>query len=101
LILRHPSLTKNYWTVPSWGWIRDNFSETLQDIIKKKEQLLQSYDTGCKEMWLLVVAEHNSASAFFEPNAATLNHSYKSTFKRIFFSGLFSGKVSELKLTPP
>jgi hypothetical protein len=97
-IFRNPLFTRNYWTVASWGWIVENFVESLQETITKKEIPLRGYDTGCAALWLLIVADDSSPSAFFNPSDSTLCHPYVSSFDRVFFLELFNGKASELKL---
>ena len=97
-ILRHPVLTRNYWTVPQAGWILENFPQLLQERIAKKETHIRGYDSGCAALWLLVVAEHSGPSSFFEPSEATLAHTYTSSFDRMFFLELFKRSVFELKL---
>jgi hypothetical protein len=48
--------------------------------------------------WLLIVAEGNSASTFFDRSTKTLQHSYRSSFDRIFFLEAFRRKVWELNV---
>ena len=97
-ILRHPVLTRNYWTVPQAGWILENFPQLLQEKIAKKEASIRGYDADCTALWLLVVAEHRGPSSFFAPSGATLARSYDSSFDRVFFLELLQRKVFELKL---
>jgi hypothetical protein len=97
-ITRHRLLTANYWIVPAVGWILENFEGPLQETITKKEIPLRGYDTGCAVLWLLIVAEDSSPSAFFNPSESTLCHPYVSSFDRVFFLELFKGKAFELKL---
>jgi hypothetical protein len=98
LIWRPPSLSRNCWTVASFGWIRENFAQTLQETIAKKEARILGYDTGCDALWLLIVGENSSPSAFFNPSESTLSHPYVSSFDRVFFLELFQAKASELRI---
>ena len=98
LIWRPPSLTRNCWTVASFGWIRENFVQALQETIAKKEARILGYDTGCDALWLLIVGENSSPSAFFDPSESTLSHPYVSSFDRVFFLELFQAKASELRI---
>jgi hypothetical protein len=97
-IWRLPLLTRNHWTVGPFGLIRENFAQTLQEVISKKEAPIRGYDTGCAALWLLIVAEHSSPSAFFDPSESTLSHPYVSSFDRVFFLELSKRKAFELRI---
>jgi len=101
LILRNAALTKNHWTIPSFGWIVENFTETLQQIITKKERLIHGYDTECNALWLLIVAENGSAASFFDPSPETQSYPYASSFDRVFFLDLFKMHLFELTIERP
>jgi hypothetical protein len=89
---------ENNWTAPSAGFYREHFVEELQRVISEKDSKLKGYMPGCKEQWLLVVAENSSPSTFFDPSEETVNHRYKSAFHKVFVMELFKVKVFELKL---
>lgn len=97
-IYRYSRPNKNLWTAPSAGFYREHFAEELQRVISEKDSKLNGYLPDCKEQWLLVVAENSSPSTFFDPSEATVNHSYKSAFDKVFVMELFKLKLSELKL---
>ena len=96
-IYRLPAQKRNHWTIPSTGFVQENFIPELQDIMSNKGNLLQDYQQ-CAEYWLLIVAQNNSASTFFDPSAATLGHKYTSQFNRVFLLEGFHRRVSELEL---
>jgi hypothetical protein len=100
-ILRNRVLSRNYWTIPTWGWIMENFTEKLQEVITSKESRIRGYDSECNELWLLVVAENSTAAAGFDPSESTLAHPYVSSFNRVFFLDLFKREIFELKLERP
>jgi hypothetical protein len=97
-ILRHAVLKRNYWTIPSAGWFRENIARELQETITKKEARIRGYDAGCAALWLLIVAENNGPSAFFDPSESTLSHPYVASFDRVFFLDLFKAKAFELRI---
>ena len=87
-----------YWTAPSAGFYREHFVEKLRQVISEKDSKLSGYSQDCKEQWLLVVAENSNPSTFYDPSEATVNHSYKSAFDKVFVMELFKVKLFELKL---
>jgi hypothetical protein len=89
---------ENLWTAPSAGLVRKDFVDELQSVISEKDSKLCSYASDCKEQWLLVIAEMGSPSTFFNPSEKTTNHSYKSSFNKIFLLESLTAKLFELKL---
>jgi len=77
-IYRHSWPEENRWSAPSAGLYRENFVDELQSVISKKDSKLRGYARDCKEHWLLVVAENNGPSTFFDPSEKTASHCYKS-----------------------
>jgi hypothetical protein len=97
-LFRLATLRCNFWSVPSAGFVQEDFGSEMQTIIAKKDALLTGYQ-ACSEYWLLIAAEGNSASTFFHPSPTTVVHKYCSAFKRIFFLEAFTRKLWELKLS--
>ena len=97
-IFRYSWPDKNLWAAPSAGFYREHFVEELQQVISEKDSKLSGYSEDCKEQWLLVVAENSNPSTFYDPSEATVNHSYKSAFDKVFVMELFKVKLFELKL---
>ncbi len=97
-IIRLSAFRRNFWSVPSAGFFQEEFAPKIEAIITTKEHAISTYRTDCTGRWLLVVAEGNSASTFFDPSTKTLQHSYSSSFDRIFLVEAFRRKVWELKV---
>lgn len=66
-LYRLATLRCNFWSVPSAGFVQEDFVSQMQAIIAKKDRLLTRYQ-ACSEYWLLIVAEGNNASTFFYPS---------------------------------
>jgi hypothetical protein len=98
-IIRLSALPKNFWSVPSAGFFQEDFAPKIEAIIATKEHAIRTYETDCIEAWLLIAAEGNSASTFFDPSKKTLQHSYRSSFDRIFLIEAFRRKVWELNIS--
>ena len=99
-IIRLSAFRRNFWSVPSAGFFQENFAPKIEAIIAIKEHAISNYGTECIRRWLLIVAEGNSASTFFDPSTKTLQHSYRSSFDRIFFLEAFRRQVWELNVSP-
>ena len=98
-IIRLSAFRRNFWSVPSAGFFQEDFAPKIEAIIATKEHAIRIYKTDCIERWLLIVAEGNSASTFFDPSTKTLQHSYRSSFDRIFFLEAFRRRVWELNVS--
>ncbi|KAA3617861.1 MAG: hypothetical protein D8M58_00055 [Calditrichaeota bacterium] len=90
-------LTKNYWQVPVAGFVQKNFIQELQDIINVKNTKLDSYKEKCEECWLLVVADSNFPSSFFDPDIETKNYKYKCNFEKAFCMWDWYGDYFEIQ----
>jgi hypothetical protein len=97
-IIRLSAFRRNFWSVPSAGFFQEDFAPKIEAIITTKEHAISTYETDCTRRWLLIVAEGNSASTFFDPSTKTLQHSYSSSFDRIFLVEAFRRKVWELNI---
>jgi hypothetical protein len=98
-IIRLSAFRRNFWSVPSAGFFQEDFAPKIEAIIAIKEHAMRTYKTDCIERWLLIAAEGNSASTFFDPSKKTRQHSYRSSFDRIFFLEAFRRKVWELNVS--
>src|SRR4030095_12299259 len=98
-IIRLSAFRRNFWCVPSAGFFQEDFAPKIEAIITSKEHAMSTYGTDCIGRWLLIVAEGNSASTFFDPSTKTRQHSYCSSFDRIFFLEAFRRKVWELNVS--
>ena len=71
----------------------------LQDCLNKKGgNLLQEYRKKCQECWLLVYADWEGPSSFYEMSADMKSRQYKSGFDRVYFLESFSNNISKLHL---
>jgi len=98
-IIRLSAFRRNFWSVRSAGFFQEDFAPKIEAIIAIKEHAMRTYKTDCIERWLLIAAEGNSASTFFDPSKKTRQHSYRSSFDRIFFLEAFRRKVWELNVS--
>ena len=96
-IFRHKALSRNYWSVPSFGWVQENCANEIQARITEKEKRLVGYDPKCSEIWLLVVAENSSAAGAFDPSEITLSQQYTSSFDLVFFLDPSRRRLVQLK----
>jgi hypothetical protein len=97
-IIRLSAFRRNFWSVPSAGFFQEDFAPKIEAIIATKEHAISTYRTDCIGRWLLIAAEGNSASTFFDPSRETLQHSYRSSFDRVFFLEAVRRRVWELNV---
>jgi hypothetical protein len=71
-IIRLSVFRRNFWSVPSAGFFQEEFAAKIEAIIKTKEHAISSYRTDYTGRWLLIVAEGNSASTFFDPSTKNI-----------------------------
>lgn len=93
-----PSAGMAHWSAPRAGWVAPLTVEALQARIDQKAPLLPKYTQRVVENWLLLVAEGNRPSQFFDTDTrSTFNASMiSSPFARTFFYGHMGGTVFEL-----
>ena len=95
-IARNAAFTRNLWTLPSGGFVQEDFVPELKEVIAAKDKLLRRYHKDCVTHWLVIVAENNSPSTLLEPSEATLTHIYCSGFNRIIVLDALRQKVHNL-----
>lgn len=95
-VARFDVLDENCWTVSSFGFSQTNFISELQQRIDEKNSELHRYLKRCAQCWLLVVADGEGASSFFNPSDETKSHRYNSGFDRTFFMDVAARRVLEL-----
>jgi hypothetical protein len=68
----------------------------IQESIDSKERKLRSCLQKCDECWLLIVAPSWTPAGMIHPDAASLEHTYSSSFTRIYFLNHSYGTVTQL-----
>jgi hypothetical protein len=90
-------LKNGLWRVPQGGFVQKNFSQELQNILDNKNKKIKAYLNNCEKCWLLIVADSNFSSAFFNPDIETINQNYTSQFDKSFCMWEWYGDFFELK----
>jgi hypothetical protein len=75
-ISRYDFLTSTFLNMFGTGWVQEDFSTELQNVINNKDALLPKYKP-CDSYWLIVVAEWTAPSSFFTPSEQTLSVLYR------------------------
>jgi hypothetical protein len=89
--------TTPLWAVPRAGMVPDLTSNLIQNIIQRKETLLQKYRKSCDKVWLLIVADGFTPVGHWIVTDDTLNTEYITNFGRVILFENFSGKFRDLK----
>jgi hypothetical protein len=95
-IHRNPHLKNHRWQASRVGVVHEDSSGFLQKEIDRKSARLPEYRKHCTTCWLLIVAESEHPSAFFEPNEVSRTAMYDFSFDRVFFLDALLGKSFEL-----
>lgn len=96
-ILRMPQLTRQSWQSGSAGWVDCDFTADLQNRIDAKNDRLTDYLTKCDRCWLVVGADWEGESSFYEFSAKMQSHQFDSVFDRTFFIDGFTKDAYELQ----
>lgn len=90
---------------PRWGsadasMVPDVSPATIQAIVDRKNRKVDNYVDRHRyaALWLLVVAEGDRASAFFELPPATRSHRFQARFDRVVFFDIFNRVPIDLLL---
>lgn len=89
---------KHLWQSMTAGAIIEDFAGRLQSILDVKASKFPEYLKQCARCWLIVAADWEFPSSFFEFSDAMQNHDFESPFERVFFVDGFTGDVFELRI---
>jgi hypothetical protein len=95
-IRRFDIVTKSRFTTPVATWVATLDRKDLERALASKEPKVAAYRRRCNESWLVINADIESMSTWFELDAAILVHPFATSFDRVFLVQHFAGKVHEL-----
>jgi|GEM_PF-1934157 hypothetical protein len=96
-ILRDSQLTSHHWQNGSGGWVDSSFCGDLQSRIDEKNLLYRDYLKECDRCWLIVAADWEGESSFYQFTEEMAQHEFVSEFERTFFIDGFTIEVHELR----
>jgi hypothetical protein len=97
-IRRLSLLTKGFWNAPDAAFIPDCEPDQIQEIIDKKNKRITSYRNRCDVVWLLIVVDGFALSATVNFTESVRNHSFASSFDRVFIFENAAERSFELSL---
>ena len=100
-ILRTPGLTRHVWNNGRAGFVKTDFQDELQRSIDRKNRLLTDYLNNCNRCWLIVGADFEDASSFYQFSDEMSGRTFTSAFERTFFVDYSICAVHELKTSRP
>ncbi len=83
-IFRYDSLQDPVWGPIMAGWMPDITSGIIQERIGCKNSKILKYRERCDEVWLLIVVYGYLPSTLFDVSGKALEHTYQSSFDRIY-----------------
>lgn len=91
-------------TIPCWApqggfWVPNAPVEEVQKIIKKKNQRVDGYISGCDEVWLLIL-ETGAPSSYFGNFEKLQPHIFESGFAKTMIGRVSKGELLILKTAP-
>jgi hypothetical protein len=97
-IRRLPILTEGFWNTWGVGFIPTYNPDQLQEILDRKEKSISSYRDRCDATWLVIVVGGFAISSTVNFADSVYNHSYTSSFDRVFVFKNADEKSFELKV---
>jgi hypothetical protein len=88
------------WSAQEAGQPVNDAIKRIQGSIDSKEGKLRNCLQKCDEFWLLIVAPSWTPAGMIHPDAASLEHTYSSSFARIYFLNHSYGTVIQLNTKP-
>ncbi len=97
-ILRHPSLTLPFWTVPHAGFIPESTGAVVQAVIDRKSANRAAYLAKAPEHWLLIISGTQGLNSILDFDRDVLTTDYSAAFERLFLFRTFGPSTHELKV---
>lgn len=97
-ILRHPSLTIPFWTVPHASFLPESTGAVVQTVIDRKSANRASYLTKAPEHWLLIISGTQGLHSILDFDRDVLTTEYPAAFERLFLFRTFGPSAHELKV---
>ncbi len=89
-------ITRTHFNNPGGTWVAPIEVTDVERALASKEEKCATYRKRCDVVWLLVNAEIESMSTWFDPDSGVLAAPYKTSFDRVFVMFHFSNRVVEL-----
>lgn len=93
-------VTKTFFSAPGATWLVSVGREDIERALASKEAKLTAYRTRCDEAWLVINADIEPMSTWFNFDSASLQERFTSAFDRVFVVRHFVGKAHELGIAP-
>jgi hypothetical protein len=95
-ISRRRSMEKNFWVSNRGGFVPELGPADFEEIIRKKEGKVSSYQQNCSQVWLFIVANGFEPSTHCSLAREIEGFQFDTKFDRVFFLHYFDGFVVEL-----
>ncbi len=89
---------KTFFNAPCAAWIATISRDDIQRVLASKEPKHATYRTRCDVAWLVINADTESTSTWFEFDPSHLADPFLTDFSRVFLVQHFKGKAFELNV---
>jgi hypothetical protein len=91
-------VTKPFFNSPGATWVASLTRDDVERALSSKEPKYAAYRARCDEAWLIINADIESMSTWFEFDPEVLSEPFTTRFDRAFVVEHFGGKAHELSL---
>jgi hypothetical protein len=98
-IRRWPNLRHGLWQSPKATVVQQRRQDEITERLAAKDAKVTKYREHCDELWLLLYAEGNKHSSWWQLSDEAALKTYSSQFDRVFVLADFPRRVVELRLT--
>lgn len=95
---RHDVVSYNHFLCPGATWVGRLTAEDIIRAIAPKEPKYEKYREKCDEAWLVINADFEKMSTWFEFETTAVSRQFSSKFQRIFLVRHFAHELHELSV---
>lgn len=98
-ILRHPKITKPFWSMPEGSFVPESESPLVQAILDKKNGRVPVYRQKAGAVWLLIVSGTEGLHSILDSDRDILTAAYATAFDRLFLFRAYGPSTHELRIS--
>lgn len=97
-VLRHPNLTKPFWSLSEGSFVPESESPLVQAILDKKNPRVPSYRKKAAAVWLLILSGTEGLHSILDFDGDVLTARYTTAFDRLFVFRTYGPSTHELMI---
>lgn len=99
-VARFDGVSESEWNYSRGGFVSALTPEDIDLILVGKEERIQAYQEGCKELWLLIVLEGLHESSLLRVAQEVRGSVFQTRFQKLFVLSCSEGNVVDLRTRP-